>query len=130
MRTISQTVRLHDAIQLLEEEKAYKGILLKEQFLISYESLKPINLIRSTFKEISTSPILGDNVLGAVMGLASGYLSKKIVVGGSGNIFRKLIGSVLQFGVANAVAQHPDAIRLIGQFIMQFFHRKNEVNSE
>jgi hypothetical protein len=130
MKKPSSTVRLYEVIQLLEAERAIKGQVLKEQFLVTYESLKPINLIKSTLKEIAASPILGDNVLGSVMGLATGYLSKKIVMGGSANIFRKLLGSVLQFGVANTVSRHPEAIRLIGQYIMQYIRRKKEKNPE
>jgi hypothetical protein len=63
------------------------------------------------------------------LGLATGYLSRKIVVGASGNIFRKLLGSILQFGVTNIVAQHPDVIKSIGQFIFQHIFRKKEINS-
>ncbi len=36
---------LKDAIILLEADQAVKGKLLKEQFFITYETLKPVNLI-------------------------------------------------------------------------------------
>ena len=130
MKKPTSSVRLYEAIQLLESERAVKGQILKEQFLLTYESLKPINLIKSTLKEIATSPISGDNVLGSIIGLATGYLSKKIVVGGSANIFRKLLGSVLQLGVTNTVSRHPEAIRLIGQYIMQYIRGKKERNPD
>lgn len=60
------------------------------------------------------------------MGIISGYLSKRIVTGASGNIFRRLAGSVLQYGIANVVSQHPDAIKSIGQYIFQLIFRKKE----
>ena len=52
-------------------------------------------------------------------------------VGASGNLFRKLMGNVLQFGIANIVARHPDMIKTSGQYIIQHvFHRKEkEINS-
>ena len=127
MQNITSTAELKNAIQLLEAEQAVKGQLLKEQFYLTYESLKPVNLLKSTLKDIASSPYLIDNILGTAMGLATGYLSKKIVVGASGNIFRKLFGSVLQFGVTNVVAQHPDAIKSFGQFIFQHIFRKKEI---
>jgi hypothetical protein len=130
MKKISPTVQLSEAILLLEADHAIKGQILKDQFLVTYESLKPINLIKSTLKEIATSPIIGDNVLGSIMGLATGYLSKKIVVGGSANPFRKLFGTLLQFGIANTVAKHPEIIRMVGQYIAQFIRHRNEFNSE
>ncbi|MDP3003814.1 MAG: hypothetical protein WC854_08605 [Bacteroidales bacterium] len=130
MQNITSTAGLKNAIQLLEVEQAIKGQLLKEQFYIAIESLKPVNLLKSTLNDISTSPYLIDNILGTTMGLATGYLSKKIIVGSSGNMFRKLLGSFLQFGVTTIVAKNPDAIKLIGQFIFQHFLRKKEMNSE
>jgi hypothetical protein len=130
MQNITPTDELKNAIQLLEVEQAAKWQLLKDQFHLSYESLKPVNLLRSTVNDIASSPYLIDNIIGNAVGLATGYLSRKIVVGASGNIFRKLIGFVLQFGVANFVAQHPDAIKSIGQFILQHIFRKKEMNSE
>ncbi len=56
-----------------------KGQLLKEQFFITYESLRPGNLLRSTLKDIASSPYLIDNILGAAMGLVSGFISRKII---------------------------------------------------
>lgn len=125
MQTITSTAGLKDAIQLLEAEHEIKGQLLKEQLYLTYESLKPVNLIRNTLKEISASPYLIDNISGTAMGLASGFLSRKIFVGGSGNLIRKLIGSLLQFGVTNVVAQNSEVIKSVGHAVFRlFFHKK------
>ena len=130
METVSSIAELKIAIKILEFEQTIKGQQLKEQLLLTHESLKPINLIRSTLSEVTSSPYLIDNILGATLGLVSWFISKKIVVGGSGNIIRKLFGSILQFGVTNVVAQHSDPIKSFGQFIYQHFLRKKEANSE
>jgi hypothetical protein len=129
MQNITSIAGLKDAIQLLEIEQGIKGQLLKEQFYLTYESLKPINILKKTLKEISSSPYLIDNISGTAMGLASGFLSKKIFVGTSGNIFRKLIGSILQFGITNVVTQNSDIIKSVGHAIFQYFLRKKEMNS-
>ena len=61
------------------------------------------------------------------MGLLTGYVSKIVTVGNSNNFFRKLLGSVLQFGVTNIVAQHPEIFKSVGQFLMeQIFHKNVE----
>jgi hypothetical protein len=99
---------------------------LKEQFYLTYEGLKPINILRSTFNEIVTSPNLINNLLGTTVGLATGYLSKKLFVGASNNIFRNILGAFLKQGVTNVVAQHPDVIKSLGQYIFQFIFRKKE----
>jgi hypothetical protein len=130
MQNITSTAALKEAIQLLEIDQEIKGQILKEQLYITYESLKPLNLLKHTLKEISSSPYLIDNISGSAMGLVSGFLSKKIFVGASGNLIRKLIGSVLQFGITNVVAQNSDVIRSVGQALFHHFVRKKELNSE
>jgi hypothetical protein len=61
------------------------------------------------------------------MGLLSGFLSKKIFVGASGNLIRKLLGSILQLGVTNVVAHNSDIIKSVGQAVLQhFFRKKNQ----
>jgi hypothetical protein len=128
MQNITSVVGLKDAIQLLEEEQYIKGQLLKDQLFLTYESLKPVNLIRNTLKEISSSPYLIDNISGTAMGLLSGFLSRKLFVGTSGNFIRKIIGSFLQFGVTNAVAQNSEVIKSIVQALLQHVFR-NKINS-
>ena len=125
MENITSSTELKNAIQRLEVEQTIDGQLLKEHFYLTYESLKPINLLRNTIYEISTSPHLVDSILGTAAGLASGYLSRKIVmIGASGNLVRKLFGSVLQLGVTNVVSQYPERIKYLGQFIIQHLLRK------
>jgi len=130
MQKITNAVELQNAILLVQNEHAIKGLLLKEQLYCTYESLKPINIIKNTLHDVISATSLTDNLLGTVTGLASGYLSKKMVVGTSGNIIRNLLGSVIQFGVTTTVAQHPDAIKYVGQFIFQHLFHKKEKKSD
>jgi hypothetical protein len=128
MQTITSSAELKNAIQLLEIEHDIKGRQLKDQLYITYESLKPINLLRSTLKEITSSRDLIDNISGTVMGMAGGFLSKKIFIGKSGSAFRKLIGSLLQFGITNLVSRNSEVIKSLSQSLFQyFFRKKNEL---
>ena len=120
MQNITSTALLRDAIKLLEEEQAVKEKQLREQFLITYESLKPANILKNTLKDIFTSPNLADNILGSFIGLVTGYLSKKVFIGRSGNKIRKLIGYVMQHGISRAVSHHPDTFKSLGQFIVLY----------
>jgi hypothetical protein len=125
MENITSATELKNVIQRLEIEQAIDGQLLKEQFYFAFESLKPVNILRNTLYEITSSPHLMDSILGTAVGLASGYVSRKIVmIGASGNIIRKLLASVMQLGVTNVVSQNPDTIKSIGQFIFQHILRK------
>jgi hypothetical protein len=130
MQNITNVTGLRNSILLLEMEQADKGQLLKEQLYVTYESLKPFNYLRRVLNDISSSPNSTDNILGTAMGLISGYLSKKVVIGASGNLLRKLLGSLLQVGVTNVIAQHPDKIKLYGRALLQYFFRKKISNSK
>ena len=126
MDTRSASVVLRETIQNLEIQQAFEEQSLKEQFHLTYERLRPVNLLRSSLEKFILAPPLADNLMGTAMGLVSGYLSRKIVVGTSGNIIRKFFGLLLQLGVTNTVEQHPDAIKSIGRIIYNYFLNKKE----
>lgn len=131
MQNITSSQELKEAIQILEVEHSANGQLFKEQFFITLDGLKPVRLIESTLKDIITSPYVTNNILGTGLGLATGYLSKKIVVGKSGNIYRKLFGSFLQLGVTNLIAQHPEEIKSIGLYVIdQIFGKKEHIHAQ
>jgi hypothetical protein len=130
MYNITNATDLKKAIELLQAEQVVKGQLLKEQFYLISRNLRPLNLIKSSISDLASSPYLIENILGTTLGLTTGYLSKKIFIGASGSIIRKLIGTVLQFGVTNLVAQHPDAVTSIGKSILKNIFRKKEMNSK
>jgi len=130
MKKLTAEMELKEAIQILEAEQTAKGMILKEQLYTTYETLKPINILKKTLQDVSASPYLIDNILGSAVGMTSGFLTKRIFVGTSGSLLRKLLGSILQFGVTNAVAQHTDTIKSIGQLMSQFFRRRKERKSD
>jgi hypothetical protein len=126
MQNITSIAGLKNAIELLEVEQTVKSQLLKEQFYLAYESLKPINLFRNALKEFFGAPLISENLSGTAVGAASGFLLKKIFVGRSGNILRRIIGSVLQFGVTNILAKNSEVIMSIVQSIFQQFVRSKK----
>ncbi len=130
MENITTSAELKNAILILEFEQDLKGKLLKEQLLLVHESFKPVNLIKNALSEVASSPYLSDNLLGSIIGLATGYISRKIAVGSSGSVIKKLLGTILQFGVTNFVAQHVDTIKIFGQSFFQRLFHKEEMNTE
>lgn len=130
MQKITSISELTSAIQLLEAERAICRNLLKERLHYAYESLKPINILKSNIKDIATSPHIFDNVLDTVVGLVTGFLSKKIIVGSTGSLIRKIIGSIMQVGIASFVSSHSDAIKSIVKYIFQQFDNNKEVKAD
>ena len=128
MIAIDSVAGLKNAIQILEAESEMNRQLLKEQFYLTSESLRPINILKHTLKSMSVPPILIEAILGTTMGLAVNYFSKKQAISTAGYIIKKLIGSILKLGVTNTIAKHSHSIKSIGQGLIQHFLHKNEMN--
>ena len=120
MGKITSEAGLKAAILQLELKQANERKVLKEQYLLAYESMKPINLVKSTFKEVTASPELKDEFLNASIGLATGYFSKMLFQGASHSPVRKLFGTILMFGITNAVTNHPEVVKSVGKGIVNF----------
>ena len=129
MEKINYVARLKNEIQILEEEQSVKGQLLKDQLFLTYQSFKPAKLIQSTLKELVTSPYMLDNIIDTTLSIATGYISKKIVVGASSNIIRRALGSIIQVGASKFISNHSDAIKSFGLMAIQQLFRKKEKKS-
>lgn len=126
MEKISTSLELKNAIIKLEAEQDANLQILKYEVFVVYDSLKPVNLLKNSIRDFTTSPYLLDDVIGAVSSFASGFLSRKIIEGKSNNPLRKLIGIIVQFGVTNVVAQNADSIKDFVRYIFsQIFPDKN-----
>ena len=123
MQKINSEASLRSAILLLESKQAEEGRILKEQFLIAYESMKPVNMVKSAFKEIVASHNLKDDLLGASAGLAAGYIAKIAVRGITKNPIKRLIGSALIGGITNLAANNPEAIQSLVRGFIKIFRR-------
>ena len=114
------------AILELENRQKEEGIMLKEQFHEVYESVKPINLIKSTFKEAVASQDLREDIVNLSIGLVAGYVTKKLFQGVSDSPTKKLLGTVLQFGITTLIANNPEAIKSLGKGLFKLFNRDHD----
>jgi len=124
MQKITSTAGLKNAIILLEGKQAASRNELKEQFHATIESFRPVNLLKNTLHDISSSPDLIDDILGTVFGLATGLISNLVLKGIGSARFRKLLSPVLQSGVTNFVGQHAGSIRSMGELMLLHIFRK------
>jgi len=116
---------LREEIRALEIKQAEEGQLLKEQLLITYENLKPINILRNIAKDFSSSDNYKQDFLEIVAGMTSGFITKKIIIGKSKNPMLKLIGLAVQFGMTTLVSNKFNAIKdSIVQFLNRFLKEK------
>jgi len=108
MKNKNEIEALKEAISELKSKQAQELALLKMQFKLTYESLKPQNLLKIALHEASVSP--QNLLLNNAVGLAAGYVSKKIFMGKSHNPIRNILGTLLQLTVANVVAKHSGTV--------------------
>ena len=118
MKPQNQTDALNKAISLLQHKQTQELIALKEQLQLSYETLKPINLIKNTLHEVALSPDINNILVNNIIGLTTGYLSKKVLVGASHNPIKRVFGTVMQFAIANVVSKHSDTVKAVVEMLV------------
>jgi hypothetical protein len=123
-QNITSVAGLRSAILELEFKQAEEVGILKDQFHLAYESMKPINLIKSTLQEAVGSKGEKNNLFGSSLGLAAGFLSKLLFQGLAKNPVKKILGAVLLAGITNVVAKNPEVVRSLGQKFLNIFRSK------
>jgi|ERR1035437_37823 hypothetical protein len=110
---------LKQLILIKEAEHLVEGKLLKEHFHQTYESLKPVNIIKGTFKEMFSAPDLKTNIVDAAIGITTGFVAKKVFTGRSHNPLTKLFGFILEMIIASKVTKNAGDIKSIGSIILK-----------
>lgn len=119
---------LKEAIKALEVKQANDRILLKEQMLFTYESLKPSNILKSIFKDFASSENLKNEFVNTAVAVTTGFITKKVIIGKSNNLALKLVGLAFQFGITSLVSKNYDAIKdVFNQFINRILRGKEEI---
>ncbi len=124
MNKINSGKDLRDAIARLESQQEIEGLIMKEHFQLAYNSIKPINLIKSIFAEVSASEEVKGKIESTTAGLAAGLVTKVLFQGATRSPVKKLLGTALMFGVTKLVSKNPDIVRLISEGVMKVFKRK------
>jgi hypothetical protein len=77
MTNITTSAALRNAIQKLEDELILNRKILNDQFKVTYETFRPVNLIANAVKKLISPSFLIDKLMGPALGLAAGYLFRK-----------------------------------------------------
>jgi len=119
MQKIDSETSLRSAILQLESRREDEEKMLKEQFLITYESIKPVNLFKSTFRDLVANREVKNDLVSTSVGLATGYLGKILVGSVTRSPFKRLLGSLAMIGITRVVARNPDIIQSLGKGIFK-----------
>ncbi|MCF8256399.1 MAG: hypothetical protein K9J06_02535 [Flavobacteriales bacterium] len=127
MKTASVNIRsieqLREAVVALEARQETEGAVLREHFMLTYESIRPVNLIKSAFNEVTGSEELKEHLVSSSVGLVAGHLTRKAYNAVNGNEGGSIAGTAIQFGVTNLVAQHPDMVMAAGRGLFRMIYR-------
>ncbi|TCN70608.1 hypothetical protein [Acetobacteroides hydrogenigenes] len=105
---------LKDQISKLEEKRAAELVALKEEFFLTYESLKPVNIIRKSLRDILASQELQQDASEALLIVVSRFVSAKIEEATSAppkTLLKQLLGAALQMAFTSLVAKYSEHLK-------------------
>lgn len=122
---------LKETISLLEIRQAEEGRLLKEHMVVVHDKLKPINLINNVFEEIASVEESRKGLINRLIGVFTGYLTQRIVVGSKAGLLKKLTGILLNYGVTAMVSKYAETFKMFGlEIINRMFGQRSIEESE
>lgn len=133
MATPKNAKELRISIQQLELRQKSEMALIKEEFEVIIENLKPVNLVKNTLDDIIDSKEIQANVFDLSLGAVSGMLAKKIVVGDSDNSVLNFTGNLVGNFISQKTIQERKTIHFIGKSILKFLvttKQKNKVQKQ
>jgi len=108
---ITSMDELQQRIAELQVKQQEQATALRQSTIHIIETLSPSHLLNDALKNITKSPELRNNVMDTALGIGAGVLSKKLFVGGSRNIIKKIGGTAIEFLVANIIRKRIPKIR-------------------
>jgi hypothetical protein len=114
------TEQLKEKIRLLEIRQTEEGKMLKAQFDVTVESLKPVNLLKNAAQEFTTSAELRETILESSAIVVAGFISNKLLNLTKGGPLLRLISSLLQLSTTGLINKYSVQIQ---DFVMGLVDR-------
>ena len=106
MQVQSPSEKIKHLIGALEYQQNLELIALKTQFKNTYDSFKPVNILKNSLLEIKNAPEIKQHLASTVLGISGGFIMKQLVVLTSTNPAMKVVGTVLQYVVGNLISKY------------------------
>ena len=125
-KSIRNSEELAEAIAVLELKAAAQKREVEEAYYVVSEEFKPLNLVKNGFRSVFSGENKGD-LLNALIGVGSGLLSRKLILGKTNGFIGKTVGKAIQWGMAGLVSQNADKIKeKAGGIIDRLFKHKSK----
>ncbi len=122
MAKIDQRIDLKMQIEALTVQQKQEWELLKQEMNTTIAALQPASILRNSLQQVKSIGNIKETIIGTALGLATGYISKKIIVGNSHQPLRNLFGNLIQWGMANLVKKN---VTLIETLTTEVAHKLN-----
>jgi len=124
-KVVNNADDLEQAIAELELKAAAQKRDIQETFKAVSESLKPVNIVKSGFRSLFSGNHQ-EEIFNAILGLASGFLGRKLLLGKS----HGLVSKAVQWGLAGLVSKNADRIKeKAGELIDRFFKKSKPASN-
>ncbi|HLP94872.1 MAG TPA: hypothetical protein VK168_12595 [Saprospiraceae bacterium] len=127
MQNIHSVPELKVAILALEKKQAEEAGSIREQLMLTRETLRPANLIQHSLTDLFEGQAFKGNMLNTSIGLTAGVASKLLYEHGTRNPIKRIIGNVILFGVTNLVGKNIEPIKSVAGMLFKMLRSKNPV---
>ena len=114
------------AIIEMEKRKVVQQSILVSHFHDTYESLKPVNLIKSAFHRIIEPGDARSTLLKAAGGVGMGLLTKKLLIGKTTSVIGSLVSNALKLTASNTLYNNTDTLKAYGIAIYNNLFKKHK----
>ncbi len=105
MKTTDESEILMEKIMALKHQQDREQIVLKEQLRITYESVKPLNFLKETLHNMTTSPEVKNDLLNGAVNMTSYLLSNNPVLSSFKKPIKKAVSRIFQFVFKNFISR-------------------------
>ncbi len=117
---------LKQAIAALEQKKLQQQEMLIQQLHVTYQGLKPTNLLKEGFdKLLQNSGAVTSGAVKTAAGIGIGMLTKKFFFGKHSSIATKLAGTALDLFLTKKAVDNTDTIKAYGTAVYNNLFKKN-----
>jgi hypothetical protein len=128
MKKVNKSTELQESIAALELKAAKQKKDLQETFAVVLENFKPLNLVKSGVRSVFSGENKED-LFNILLGLSSGFLGRKMLIGKSSGLVGKTVGRAIQWGMAGLVSKNAETIKEKAGLLIDKLFRKHKPES-
>jgi hypothetical protein len=128
-RKLENADDLARAIADLELKASVQRKELKQTFAVVSENLKPANLVKSGVRSVFSGNHK-EELVNILIGIGTGFLSRKLLLGKPHGFVGKTVGRALQWGMAGLVSKNAERIKeKAGEVIDRIFGKNKSATN-